>query len=241
MESTTEMPTLGVLKELPEIAKCKSLDGFAILVLMSSILGRTVRCSLQHNISKPFSPWDFRSDFARISSILLAFENMLTLAGEQITFARFAIYDGYDRQKAGHFVWSRGVYHLCGCLLNHPFLLLKYRHQYSPDFPHTFAKESLDRCRRHAAHLTTILHSVQTRACCARGSFLGYIATVAASIHCMFEQSTDEEEKRGAAVSVQMCLDFLEQPPACWKNYKRMVSSTILIICAPATSELFEC
>jgi hypothetical protein len=77
MEVSTETPTPTVLSELPDITACKALDHFAYLVLMSSTLGHVVRYSLQQSTGKSSPPWDFRSDFAKISSILLRFSGLL--------------------------------------------------------------------------------------------------------------------------------------------------------------------
>lgn len=226
MEAPGQMPTLAVLKELPDLSSCKTVDHFATLVLMSSTLGRTVRCSLQRTSSKPLPPWDCRSDFAKINSILFSFENLQTAEAHQlptVIATRFATYEGHDRQKVGPFIWSRGVYHLCGCLLNHPLLLASYRQRHRADMPATFAKETLLRGQQHAAHLTALLDTVQTQRCCARGSFLGYLATVALSIHRLYQHSPDAADRARANALSQTCLDFLEQPPSCWKNYHRMV------------------
>lgn len=231
MEAAKQMPTIAVLKDLPDMAAFRSFDDFAVLMLMCSTLGRTVRCTLQNCPSKPFPPWDCRSDFAKVNSILLSFENMQTAGDEQLPAMisdRFATYEGYDRQKVGHFVWSRGLYHVCGCILNHALLLHKYRHRYRADVPRVFARECLDRCKRHAAQLTAIVHAVQTKGCCARGSFLAYFATVAASVHRLHEHSLNEDDKATATLSLEICLNFLEKPPVCWENSKRMVRPSTL-------------
>jgi hypothetical protein len=227
MEVSTDTPSLAALKELPDITSCKTFDDFALLVLNASILGRIVRYGLQQSTSKEFPPWDFRSDFAKISSILLSLETLVTT--DDSNFAslieeKFGTYGEYDRQRVGHFIWSRGLYHLCCCLLHHPLLLHRYLSPYRQTFPRSFARESFRRCQEHAKHLTAILKTVQERSCCSRGSFLGYFAVVAGSIHRLYEHSTDPDTKVCSARSSQICLEFLEQWPVVWDNYRRMVS-----------------
>ena len=220
-------PTLAVLKDLPDMSGCKSLDHFAELVLVASTLGRVVRYNLQQSTTKGYPPWDFRSDFAKISTILLSFETLLSLREDDLgTFlhSNFGNDERFDKPQAGHFIWSRGLYHLCCCLLHHPFFLYRHLQHYADTFPNSFVRASLRHCKEHAEKLTTILQVIYSTNCCARGSFLGYFAVVAGSIHRLYEHSEDIAEQNRARPLSQMCLDFLQQGPVQWGNYPRMVS-----------------
>lgn len=222
-------PTISILHDLPNTERYGDLGDFALTILMLSILGRVVRCSLQQNPSNAFPPWDFRSDFAKIRSILFCLEGLVArggvpLRGETVRDHRFSdIRARYDRQKAGHYIWSRGLYHLCGCLLHHPFLLHNDLKQHRKTFPRSFARESLLRCQEHAEELTKILAVVRDVDCCARGSFLGYFAVVASSVHRLYEHSSDITLKTQALHSSAVCLEFIELSPQYWNNYGRMV------------------
>ncbi len=220
-------PTLAVLKDLPDMSGCKSLDHFAELVLVASTLGRVVRYNLQQSTTKGYPPWDFRSDFAKISTILLSFETLLSLREDDLgTFlhSNFGNDERFDKPQAGHFIWSRGLYHLCCCLLHHPFFLYRHLQHYADTFPNSFVRASLRHCKEHAEKLTTILQVIYSTNCCARGSFLGYFAVVAGSVHRLYEHSEDIAEQNRARPLSQMCLDFLQQGPVLWGNYPRMVS-----------------
>lgn len=226
LEIPAQSPAISVMKELPGVEKCKNLSDFALLILMSSILGRVVRYSLQHDSSNPFPPWDFRSNFTKIRSILFSFEALL--ADENSPIAeyiqdKFRTVGGYDRQKVGHYIWWRCLYHLCGCLLYHPFLLHNYLKQYRRTFPRSFARECLQRCQEHAEHLTNLLIVIKDEDCCARGSFLGYIAVVASSIHQLYQYSREPTLKARSMLSSAICLEFLEHFASHWKSYGRMV------------------
>lgn len=226
LQIQAQSPTISVMKELPNIENCKNLGDFAFLVLMSSILGRVVRYTLQHDPSDSIPPWDFRSDFAKIRSILFSFEALL--ANDGITIAKyiqdkFHTVGGYDRQKVGHYLWWRCLYHLCGCLLYHPFLLHNYLKQFRQTFPQSFARESLQRCQEHAEHLKNILVVIKHEDCCARGSFLGYAAVVASSILQLYQYSREPTLKSRSLLSSAVCLDFLEQDTLRWKSYGRLV------------------
>lgn len=64
---------------------------------------------------------------------------------------------------------------------------------------------------------------MQVTRCCARGSFLGYMAAYIASIHKLFLQSTDESITARSKAALETCIAFLEQTPVCWPNYTYMV------------------
>jgi hypothetical protein len=229
---TAKSPTLAILHKLPDMSACKTLNDAALLVLVASILGRIVRYSLQQRSTKGFSPWDFRSDFAKISTMLLSFETLLSVADKDLKSVihnSFTSLEGLNRPRVATFVWSRAVYHLSCCLLHHPFLLYRHLQPHKEDFPRSFARASLLRCKEHAEELTTILHVILEEDCCSRASFLGYSAVVAGSVHKLYENSADAGEQARSAQSLKVCLDFLQKGPAArlWRNYPRMVRTLV--------------
>lgn len=228
METPTKMPTIALFEDLPSnIPALMQLDDFAILVLMCSTLSLTVRDTFQKSLST-IPPWDHRSNFSQISSMMMTFES-IHLAGSDDLGAyvsnRFGTYEGFDRQRVGHFIWARAVYHLCGCLLYHPVNLRRYRKAHCPYFPTTFARELLDRCREHAIQLTNILETLRAVGCCARGSFLGYVGTCAVSVHLIFALSPNPQIATQAKLCSDMCLGFLEHLPVRWPNHGLMAAS----------------
>lgn len=228
MGTLEDTMTLSAFQGLPsDVTIIKGLDHFAILVVMCATLDLTVRETFQRNSTTPPS-WDCRSNFAKIGSIIMSCESMHAAGANQLSLYlgdKFGTYDGFDRQRAGHFIWARGVYHLCGCMLYHPVNLHRHRQTHGRDFPSTFAREALDRCQVHAAQLTDILQTLQTTGCCARGSFLGYLAACAASVHQLYIHSPNQETATQAAVASGTCFAFLEHQPIFWPNYSFMASA----------------
>lgn len=108
-------------------------------------------------------------------------------------------------------------------MLYHPVNLHKHRQAYQQRFPKTFAKELTNRFQNHVELLTEILRVVQVTRCCARGSFLGYMAAYTASIHKLFLHSADESISTRSRAALETCIAFLEQTPVCWPNYTYMV------------------
>lgn len=221
------MMTLGAAQELsvdsPELAQ---LNHFAILVIMVSTFGLVIREVFQDVVSQT-PPWDFRSNTAKIGTKLLNFEGMHAEGANAtqlpaLLVKYFGVYEGFDRQRVGHFIWARGVYHLCGCLIYHPLNHYRQRLARRTGFPSTFSRESLDRCQNHAAQLTTTLQVLQTTGCCARGSFLGYMAVCAASVHRLFVHSHERDVAALSAALLAQSIAFLEHGPLCWRSYEVM-------------------
>ncbi len=228
MEMDTDMPSIALVQDLPSNRSALlKLDHFALLVLICSTLSLTVRDTFQETPST-VPPWDCRSKFAEISSLIMSFENTLTAGSDDLEAyitSRFSTYEGFDRQRVGHFVWTRAVYHLCGSLLYHPVNLRRHRIAQGHDFPKTFARELLDRCKEHASQLSNILQTLRATGCCARGSFLGYVGTCAISIHQIYAHSPDSHVATQAKLCSDMCLSFLEHVPVRWPNHGMMAAS----------------
>jgi len=222
----TNVPQLAVSRDSFDFESRARLDGFAVLVIMCSLMDRCMR-SLLRDVKITTPCWDHRSDFSATSSMLMSFESLHS-AGQHDLAAhiteKFGTYEGYDRQKAGHFVWARGMYHLCGIMLYHPLTLYKQRQACNQHFPATFAREILSRCHHHLGQVMQVLTTVQSIGCCARGSFLGYLVTAAASLHKIFLHSSSNDVAIRATQSLDQCMNFLNQPPICWQNYQTMVS-----------------
>lgn len=229
METPTKMPTIAILDDLPShMPSLFQLDDFAILVLMCSTLSLTVRDTFQSQNSSNIPPWDCRSNFAHIGSMMMTFESIHTPGCDDLgTYIsdRFGTYEGFDRQRVGHFIWARAVYHLCGCLLYHPANIRRHRKTQAHFFPAIFARELLDRCREHAVQLTNILEILRAVGCCARGSFLGYAATCATSVHLIYAHSLTPHVATQAKLCSDMCLSFLEHLPIRWPNHNMMAVS----------------
>lgn len=205
------MPTLAKLRDLSSFESRARVDGFAELVEMCSLMSRCMKTFFRsENATVPI--WDHLSEFSKISSCFMSFETMHT-SGERhletYIAETFGTYEGYDRQRARHFVWSRGIYHLCGVLLYHPLTLYRNRQAYALNFPPTFARETLSRYRRHLAGMTDVISAVHSSGCCARGSFLGYLAACAAFLHKIGACSVNAATATQAQESLDTCLSFL--------------------------------
>lgn len=237
-ELPCEMPTLQNLKDRPDSADCYTLDNFALVVLMASVLGSSIRYCMRQGPHTGLLPWDFRSRFCEITSSLLHFESYSISAIPSVSeFIRqnFAKQDGsINHSFAAHFVFSRALYHLNQCLLHHPFLLHQRFRSIKITIPLTFVQEALQRCRKHACELNKLLQDAREAGYLARTSFYAYCVLTAGVVHYLFKHDADRNVAKESAALWQMALDFLEQEPVRWPHYARMVSQV-------AVKELNSC
>ena len=227
------MVTLEDVVENPTPSNHQNLDHFAMTILMASALGRFIRSSLKRSPYNIHPPWDSRSKFHSVHSILLHFESyspctFSTVA--KILDRDFTVDGVVDRQRAGHFIYSHALFHLNHCLLNHPFVLHHYFLQCSVPIPLSFVQEALQRCHKHAKELLDLLTDVQKCGSLVESSFYGFCALTPGLIHRLYTHHEDIDMARVSKEKVQVALDFLTRQPVRWTNQSYMV------ICNPSFS-----
>ncbi|KIW35539.1 uncharacterized protein PV07_02229 [Cladophialophora immunda] len=221
--NTLDLRTLG---EFYGDDKTDDLDSFAHTILMASALGRVERQMLQkQGCNDPYPPWDSRSDFAAIYSMLLSFEGYSKITDvmfSEAIISRYILPDGsIDHAAAGHFVFSTMLYHMNQCLLHHPFLLRKRLESCRARVPLSFLREILRRSLEHAYQLIFTLRTVQKHGMTFT-SFYGYAMTVAGVICRLFAYHDDEATRNTAKQLYEYSLEFLERGQAFWGHYPGM-------------------
>ena len=205
------------------------LDHFAALALCASTLGHTAAYMLQggtQNDSLP--PWDPNSEFVRIWSRLLALEECIVPSDDGVfTHIEKDLRSGgqIDRQRCGHFVFSRMLFHVNNILLNHPFLLWNKLQSIDRTAPTSFLAESFKRCRAHAVAVLTVLEESEAIGYDLEASFLGYCVTVAGSVHCLYLHDAVDAVRTEAAKMVRSALTFLKRFSLIWNHGPRLVCS----------------
>ncbi|KAL2427903.1 hypothetical protein ABEF91_005822 [Exophiala dermatitidis] len=226
-ESST-MPDLRTLFEISGYGTNPNMDPFPQTILMASVLGRIERHSLQHqSLKDKFPPWDSRSDFAAIYSMLLNFEahSEITRVSFSSTIARFVGPDGvHDHSAAGHLAFSTIMYHMNQCLLHHPFLLRKRLDSCKGRYSPSFLREALRRSLEHAYQLTVTLRVIQKQGFNLT-SFYAYASLVAGTIHRLFMHHDDEWTRRTAQQFFDYSLDFLDSGKNVWEHYLRIATA----------------
>jgi hypothetical protein len=207
------------------LSRKNNLGPFGLVVIMSYILSRAAQYMLQeYNIRSRDPLWDSNSDFASISSDLLYVES-------QFDFRRPINYsigenDGSDTvllSKAHLQVFSRALFYLSHCLLNHPFLLRHRLQTSNTQAPPTFLSRCFEVGRSCARHLALHLTEAQTTGSFLNTSFYGYCAVVVGAIHALYVHSPDEGIKKESFESLNMSLDVLKDIGRYWENVSVMV------------------
>jgi hypothetical protein len=204
-----------------------SMDPFVHTILMASALGRVERQTLQQQGSNErYPPWDSRSDFAAIYSLLLSFEGHSKITDVSFSDAINAHYIGtdglIDHQKAGHFVFSTMLYHMNQCILHHPYLFRKRLESCKAQAPLSFVREVLRRSFEHAERLIVTVRTIQELGMTI-SSFYGYAMVVGGVVCRLFSHHDDNATSSAAKQLCQYAMEFLEHGRRLWGHYPKMV------------------
>lgn len=190
---------------------------FTLAILVASALGRCARYVPHQRETDDTFLWDSRSEFAAINSFLLLIEQHLQVEDIPIEdiISQNKLTDGTpDHQAVGHAVFAHIVFHLCHCLIGHPFLLaLRLQHLKSKE-PASFLSRTYETCCAHASKIPSLLKRAQKAGCHVDASFYAYSTSVAGSILSMFihgKESMGQVPSQQLLESGQHSLEILEK------------------------------
>ncbi|KAF5686543.1 zn 2cys6 transcription factor [Fusarium circinatum] len=193
----------------------------AQVIAIAQILGRCAQYVLQDfNIRGPHPPWDPGSDFAGIESDLLHFEAYLEIQrpiDEILT--PYVLAEGVvDSQSSGPIIFSRALFHLCYCLLNHPFLLRRRINTCRNLAPVSFIKRSSDLAWLHAQQMMVLIRESRKLGCSFHASSSGYAVTVAGSIIALRTYDEHSPTSQEAHILLDEALGYLDIIGHHWSN-----------------------
>lgn len=200
----------------------------ALVVLAASVLGRCAQHSIHQNLrgESNLPPWDSKSLFATINSVLLHLETKFELGGSvgEIIRKECQHTGQVDMQLAGPIIFSRALFRTCQCILHHPLLLHQQSRVSGIKVPPSFWTRALQTCRENAYSISELLQEVQTAEYPASYSFMGYCATLAGSIHTFYLQDLDSTIQQKASEYLQSDKSYLKALSHHWQNGRWMVS-----------------
>ncbi|KAL1887967.1 hypothetical protein Sste5346_009849 [Sporothrix stenoceras] len=132
----------------------QSLGVFGLTILMVSVIGRCARY-MYGRMSDHLPPWDPKSEAVAIRASLARMEQLLRARTGPSPTAP-------PRDAAvqtSRIIYTHCMFHLCHCLLNHPFLLRKRLQATAARIPTTFIVQSFSAAEKHACKLTDLLDS----------------------------------------------------------------------------------
>jgi hypothetical protein len=224
-----------VTGESPSVTSLDYMSPVALVVLTSSTLSRVTQYTLQERKSSGDNiPWGSGSQYAKIDSILLQIESNFGF-GEPLveTIHRDCTIDAMvDPQIAAPLIYARTLFHLCYCLLHHPFLLQQQLIKLQKRAPASFLARSRDSCRAHAQALSSMSKQANSVGCTTLWSFYGYCQMVAGSIHALFLHQEDLHLRTSSHQFYNDSLSNLQDLSPYWPTAGIMVSLTSIRISA---------
>jgi Fungal specific transcription factor domain len=213
--------------------KLNSLGPFGQVVAMASILGRSSQYSLQDfNIHSRHSPWDPSSDFAAIEFDLLHLESHMGLQKpiQELIPSGSSPGASIDQSKTIPAIFARVLFHLCYCLLNHPFLLRRRIASGQAAAPSSFLSRAFHTGLHHAQQMIEMLSTARNAGCAFNASFGNYCIMVASSVLAIHRLQGNLETQSNADRLIQEALGFLESSAKNWPNVSNMVGTLISFI-----------
>ncbi|KAL3479636.1 fungal-specific transcription factor domain-containing protein [Aspergillus californicus] len=196
----------------------ESPSPFALVVLLASILGRCTRYVYRTRDSDDIPPWDTRSEYAAINSSLLLFESYVNMG--PIHRSDTAVGEILDHQT-----YAYSLFHLCHCLLNHPFLLHIRLQPLGTKVPHSFAARALQAGVDHATSLVDTLISATDTGTRIESSSYSFCVTVAASILSITAHAQDHSlapRSSDILLQFQRGLEVLDRLAKLWMHAMNM-------------------
>lgn len=210
-----------------DIPNTSGTGPFALIVLMAHTLSKVSQYVLQTPTSRGRQrPWDVNSEQASIDADLLCLEGlqMHTWTTTQL-MQRYQSADGQiDQHSAGAAVFSRTLFHLSHCLLNHPFLFrLRIRNLESTIAPSLLAR-TFDVGWNHAKCMIEHISQARHAGIIAHTSFYSYCAAVACSILGLYLHSVSDWRREPSANLLDQALSFVDDLSGYWPNAASCVS-----------------
>jgi hypothetical protein len=130
-----------------------------------------------------------------------------------------------DQQEIGHLIFAHTIFHLCHCLLNHPFLVRRWLKPFGTKAPASFSSRTLQDGREHAKQLMDLLQQAADRGWRVDSSFYAYCIGVAGGIHSLaahFDQNRGRQSDH--MHYLQQSIDSLEKLAKHWIHAGNIVS-----------------
>jgi len=215
------------------IPENQNFGPFAMVIMAASLLSRCAQYALQKQpIGSDEPPWHPKSGHVAIVSSMMFLEEQLQL-GEplEVLLHKYAFSNGVlDNSLSAPLIFSRLLYHLCRCLLYHPFLLREQTISSRDNIPNVFWSHSKNTCLEASDEIIKLVQQASEVGCTPNSCFSGYCVTIAATVQAL---QTTGEIVLGislAAERLQKCIEHLDMLGKHWHSATVMVSQSISIL-----------
>ncbi|KIW78374.1 hypothetical protein Z517_08209 [Fonsecaea pedrosoi CBS 271.37] len=197
---------------------------FAHVILIAYILGRAAQYMLQEFGVNRHPPWDSSSEFAAIGSDLSYLETQMEM--HKPLEAMLGPYRNsagvVDQANAGPIVFARALFHLCNCLLNHPFLLRRKIASCNRVASGRFLSRAFESGLDSAKGLIGLLQDARKAGCISHTSFYGYCAIISGTIFIMNAHAATGDVQVRCFELLQETTSFIEDISRYWQNVATM-------------------
>ncbi|KAL6230265.1 hypothetical protein BDW75DRAFT_223174 [Aspergillus navahoensis] len=204
---------------------------FAMTILMASILGRCTRylCSGKDETA----PWDIKSEYSCINALLLLLESHVKtdVTARLREIAQGSQQDDYilrmQQQTLNQHIFAQVLFHLCHCLLNHPFFLYNCFRPFRSKVPRSFATRAVQTAVDHATLLARLLQSASEVGVRTESSFYTYSIAVAGGILSLAsnaEHSTVSCQRSDTLDHFKRTVSMLDRLARIWPNAANMAT-----------------
>jgi hypothetical protein len=201
-------------------------DSFARIITVASTLSQVAAYTFQQNGNadqKP--PWDHTSEYVIICSQLTRFETLFDCfqpIQERIRQGFLPRLDG-SVPLTESFIFSYVLYHLCYCLLQHPFMLRRRLELCGNRLSPSFFAGAVESCWSHAQELSLTLANAKKAGYQIAATMFSYSLLVTGTINCLFQHSANQTIRKKSKDALRYSLDHLHTTGQYWKNSVRMV------------------
>lgn len=208
----------------------ESPSPLALVMLMASIFGRCTRYVHQNRRADEIPPWDPKSEFSAINSSLLLLESYSKIGSQRVSdilLNESQANRHTDKQDIGHLVFAHTLFHLCHCLLNHPFLVRLRLRSFGSKAPTSFSARSLQVGCEHAKQLMDVLRDASDNGFRLESSFYAYCIAVAGGVNSIashFEHQSTDRRQSDILYYFNECIDALKRLSKLWDHAGNMVS-----------------
>lgn len=124
--------------------------------------------------------------------------------------------DVLDRQRAAHVVLSRVMFHLCYCILHHPFLLRVRLCHFSGKVYPSFLSRLLESSWTHATALCSVIQTAKDNGCNTGLATYSYCLGVCGSIHAIYTHSSNSAIASDSNTHFKHVTDCLRENARYW-------------------------
>ena len=174
-----------------------SMGPTTLAILSCSILGNCTKYISSSALPSMSAPWHCKSEFIVTNSNLYQLESLLQAEAKRFASVGASLSELPPSLDAAQYVFAQAIFHLCHCLLNHPFIMRIMMQKVKSKPPMSFIARSILAAEDHARSLTDLLTSRVDHFVVPNSSYFTYCLAIACGIHSLFSNAEHVDGRPG--------------------------------------------